>query len=137
MFDIEIRGQIKNKLGIRQLCDQVLHHLMPRTTRNIDIEIEFVKQCEDHSAGYCFGGLDFAHIVIAKSSCDEPYQIAEILETLCHELVHAKQFIKGELQNGYVWKGKLYQTDDRTQQPWEQEADQMQAMLFEKFKHLI
>lgn len=58
--------------------------------------------------------------------------IALIVETLCHEFVHAEQYHTGKLsmrKEGPVWMGSLYQYetshttyDQYRDQPWEKEA---------------
>jgi hypothetical protein len=54
---------------------------------------------------------------------------------LCHELVHAKQFIKGELSgSGTVWKGvDMSLIRDIKNQPWEQEAFKLEVELYNKY----
>jgi hypothetical protein len=137
MFDICIKGRVKNKNRVYLFAEQVLHDLMPRTTREVELTIEFCTQCEDQNSGYCYGDRDWAVLSVAKTSQGEPFNFDEMMVTLCHELVHAKQYIKGELTKNAVWKGTLYSTDDRTQQPWEQEADALEQLLYDKFKHVL
>lgn len=134
MFDIEVIGNKSKKEYIEMLCLDILAYLMPRTTRNIDITIRFVKQCETQEAGYCTGDKQEANIVVAKNSNNYKIPFDEQLLTLCHELVHAKQFLKGELTNGMYWKGEDYsKVKSIKNQPWEQEATTMENILFEKY----
>jgi len=48
---------------------------------------------------------------------------------LVHEMIHLKQYVRGELRNtknnGFLWKGEVYKylvASDRFTSPWEQEA---------------
>jgi len=133
MFDVEVIGKCKKKELVEMLSGEILCYLLPRTTRDIDITIEFVKECEDQEAGFCIGDINEACIVIAKNSCGEPYTFAEQMLTLCHELVHAKQFIKGELTNGMIWKGVDMSLLSIDKHPWEKEAFELEKVLFEKY----
>jgi len=57
------------------------------------------------------------------SICDDEVHISlrsKDLIVLAHELVHAKQYLKGELR-GHTWKGKQYEPDF-FHCPWEQQA---------------
>ena len=59
-----------------------------------------------------------------------------LLSTLAHEMVHAKQFIRGEIKllkyrNGrtkYIWKGKESRVSYE-KQPWEEEAVSMEVPM--------
>jgi len=60
------------------------------------------------------------------------------LSTLAHELVHVKQFARGELDDELTrWKSNKYcENIDYWDQPWEKEARRLQVKLmgeFEKF----
>lgn len=57
------------------------------------------------------------------------------LSTLAHELVHVKQFARGELDFGLTrWKSKSNMGDvDYWDQPWEKEARKLQNKLLLKF----
>ena len=71
---------------------------------------------------------------------DSSLNFVEILFTLAHEMVHAKQFVRGQYQcvrakNGrYMkyWMGKKYNVE-YVNQPWEQEAYRRQGDLVEAF----
>lgn len=60
---------------------------------------------------------------------------------LCHEIIHIKQFISGDLdynlaENTYFWKGKVYQSNEISyfSRPWEKEAFDQQGDLLAKWK---
>ena len=65
---------------------------------------------------------------------------ANILSILCHEMVHLKQYDKGELKlvkGGAMWKGQFY--DKNTpyfDRPWEREANAEMGKIEKKVKEL-
>ena len=56
------------------------------------------------------------------------------MRTLAHEMVHAKQYIFGEL-DGYSdsWKGSDVNYYSYEDSPWEKEAYKLEEILYEKF----
>lgn len=61
--------------------------------------------------------------------------IPELCQTLAHEMVHVKQYAKGQLKlkaKGIVWCGKLYKESDNlsyVNRPWEIEAMKKETIL--------
>ena len=56
------------------------------------------------------------------------------LSTLAHELVHVKQFARGELNEGLTrWKNKNHEKTEYWDQPWEKEARRLQQKLMNDF----
>ena len=58
------------------------------------------------------------------------------MRNLAHELVHAKQFIKGELHptlNKWKKYKKDYTKTPYLKQPWEKEAYKLEEELFNKY----
>lgn len=66
----------------------------------------------------------------------------EMFSTLCHEMVHAKQYLRKELSvDGDKWKGKTFKVSPRDvfalKSPWEKEAYSMERKMFDKLiKHV-
>ena len=60
---------------------------------------------------------------------------ANWLSTLAHEMVHVKQFAKGELDSALTqWKSNKYcENIDYWDQPWEKEARKLQHKMVEVF----
>ena len=60
---------------------------------------------------------------------------ANWLSTLAHEMVHVKQFAKGELDSALTqWKSNKYcENIDYWDQPWEKEARKLQHKMVEIF----
>jgi hypothetical protein len=121
-----------------------LSHLWIRRKNPIYISIEIEEQGDvDDAVAYCMQSDDDAcEIGIASHIFDdEDY----LFETLAHELVHVKQYVKGELKQnsrGTVWKGEeqmplislckalgVELTEEMYKsQPWEEEAYRDQAL---------
>jgi hypothetical protein len=137
MIYVEILGQVKHKAQIHEFCRSVLSDLMPKLRRDVEVTVQFVKECDNQESGYCIGDRDEVFITIAKNSQQELYQLSEQLVTLCHELVHAKQMLSGELVNSMVWKGIDLSFLPIHQHPWEIEAFEKEKSLYEKHKDIV
>ena len=135
MFDVEIIGRVQNKENVQLMCIDILHELMPRTSKDVDVTVNFVSRCDNEVAGHCYGDQEDVVIHIAKQSRGYKYSFNEQMLTLCHELVHAKQFIKGELSgSGHVWKGvDMSLIKEIKDQPWEQEAFALETKLLDRY----
>ena len=61
----------------------------------------------------------------------------EMMSTLCHEMIHAKQYLRKELSaDGDKWKGKTFKVGPRDvfalKSPWEKEAYKLEEKIFKK-----
>ena len=73
-------------------------------------------------------------IEVARTSNGYRFHRDEMLVNLTHELVHAKQFIAGELSPTTAkWKKGDYSKVPYSKQPWEREAYYWEKRLYEKF----
>ena len=82
----------------------------------------------------CWGNRNSVEIEIARGSEDSDFPFDEIMLNLGHELIHAKQFLKGDLSANLRWnerKNILY--DQYMSQPWEREAYRDEVEIFEKY----
>jgi hypothetical protein len=105
-----------------------------------EIDISVKKSLTDEAQGYCIGDREEVEILLARNSCGQHFDKKYILSILAHEMVHAKQFLKGELKDtiydrskGYYvfWKGKKMLWDDNTDlNPWEQDAYNLEKEVF-------
>ena len=56
------------------------------------------------------------------------------VSTLAHEMVHVKQFARGELDCSLqYWKGRNHSNTDYWDQPWEKDARRLQHKLVQEF----
>lgn len=114
--------------------------------KNIELTMLFEAFPEgDNDYAYC-DWMDDNHcsrefqITIDKTLTEE-----ETLLALAHEMVHLKQYAKGELKDIFrparmiKWRGERYLTDgvDYWEQPWEIEAYGREKGLYFKFLHFI
>ena len=53
------------------------------------------------------------------------------MQTLAHEMVHAKQFLRKEL-DGNLWKKRNYDNVKYDDQPWEKEANRLEERLYKR-----
>jgi len=89
--------------------------------------------------GYCLAvtNREF-NLEIEKTLTEDDF-----ITAICHEMVHVKQFARGETKDVNLftkqWKGidylSAYSTvDEYMTLPWEKEAYEMQEILLKKFK---
>ena len=134
MFDINIVGQISQKRRIRTYIKSVLSYLSPRLRRPVSITVEVSTKLEDNHYALCWGDKNDIVIELARQSGDTKFTLDDMMLNLAHELVHAKQFLTGQLspvkQN---WKRKNYSKTPYSRQPWEREAYAKEEKLYTIF----
>ncbi len=134
-FKIDIQGQLKNKKKYKLFAEKILYHYFrDRVRRDIPINITIKKSIDDNCRGSCWGNRDYITIEIAKTIKDKKkptktiyIKSDEIASTLAHELIHAKQFIRGEINStNLMWRGEDGPVDcegiQYRSQPWEKQA---------------
>ena len=133
MIDVEIIGRIKNKNKVQEMCSNILSDLLPRVRRNVEVTINLVTESDNQACGYCLGNKNGATIELARRSFGIKFSYQELMLILCHELVHAKQFIKGELTDHPTWMGLPAGHFALIDQPWEIEAFELEEILYNKY----
>lgn len=69
---------------------------------------------------------------------DASVDFETMLDTLSHEMIHVKQYVRGELKElirhplMYKWKGKLFNCNDKSE-PWEKEPYARSYELYEEW----
>ena len=142
MFDITIVGKVENKRYIKKYVRDILTHFFKdRIQRDVPITIKFCNYL-DGDYGQCIGTRQYALIEVAqkvqgKRKRKRTQKFDQVLETIAHELIHAKQFLRGEInQRNLIWRGK----SDRNRPydckklsyrktPWEKEAFSQEKRL--------
>lgn len=127
MLIVDVVGSNKTKRDIAyNVVYFMLQKLLPRL-RNIEIEVKFSKMNDD-AVGYCMM-LDNNREYQLEISKD--LNVKELVMTICHEMVHVKQYVRNEMKEGQmVWKKKPIASDTKYYDlPWEKEAYTMQASL--------
>lgn len=130
-----IEGKIKNQALVERYVDILLKELkIDKLKRELDIE--FVNEVEDEDIwGYCWGDKDSVYIQVLKRDGDRKFRFLEMMQTLTHEMVHAKQYFRGELSlkgDQRMWKDSCGERYDYITAPWEQEAHKLEKELFVK-----
>lgn len=102
--------------------DQYEAELIVTLRKNLD--------CEHH--GLCWGDNELVEIEIATSSFGQSLSRKDKLLAVSHELIHARQYLSGQLSNHHDdgrhmmrWKNRIYahrDPPDDAKHPWEVEA---------------
>ena len=114
-----------------------------RMAKNILVEIKLTKDLKqkEQAYGYCHITDDNLNrprefMIELDTSMKHPFD--QILTWLAHEMVHLKQFVRGELfdyETGNVqWKSRTFGRIHYTDQPWEKEAYRLEGELYEMFE---
>lgn len=115
-MNLFIKGDIDNKDLVEIYIINVLKHLKIDRRKSSEIKINFRSKMPKgygDSVGLCEGDTEDCIIYIAKKQT-----FYEQMITLAHELVHAKQFLKGEYPSEMEAKSQEYDLLGRCF-PWE------------------
>ena len=128
---VEVNGG--NKVQ-REICHKVVGHmitkLLPRF-RTLDITVNLVNIKSD-AIGFCMMQDTNRQFEI---ELDKKIGIKDLVQALCHEMVHVKQYARKEMNDGIVngvakWKTKTIPEDTNYWDlPWEKEAYRMEKKL--------
>ena len=99
-----IGGTSRQQELVKSMVEYCIDKLLPRY-RTLDIVVH-LKKVHD-AKGYCCS-LDKRTFEI---EVDRNMRQRPLLETVAHEMVHVKQYAKGELTEG-KWQGKLINPDE-------------------------
>jgi len=96
---------------------------------------------EGGSYGLCWGDTRPVEIIISSRSDDYFLTQEDILRTLGHELVHAKQYLSGNLippedPTGFdTWRGVIYEyaPEEEINMPWEIEAAYLEQEIYSRY----
>ena len=142
---LEICGQ-SDKVTHQQIADAVhfyAEYLMSdRLLKNIDIDIILEKNLikKENDQAYCVNISDSSTARHFEISVDAGMGKRATLLALAHEMVHVKQYAKGELkyirrQRLHRFQGELYDPDYMYwEQPWEIEAFGRELGLYRMFQ---
>lgn len=146
MIYIDIIGRVVDKKAVTQYSWDIIQYFFKRNLkRDVFVDIRFISQFDDRASGYCHGNKDHVIVEVAKGATWPEqgyvaYNQQHQLITLAHELVHAKQYIRGEINpydNRWVKSGisQIYNDYAHQDRPWEIEAHSLQDMLYNKYWH--
>jgi hypothetical protein len=124
MICIWTSGRIKNRKRVEQFVyDCFNHYFDGRLKRDVQVDVHFRDKIQDDVSGWCSGDKDEIRIEIARDYPDTK----TLLRNIAHEIVHAKQFIRGEINDREeMWmkggKKKFHTGEAYRSLPWEREA---------------
>ena len=134
MIEIDTRGGRKRE---RELIDDLAHFcvkkLMPRK-KNLEVNIS-IKRNMIENEGMFAGVVDTDDTNTFDMELDSSMSLRKKLLSVAHEMVHVKQFTRGELKHTdnlavSSWKGKKYHESKYWECPWEIEAYGRELGLF-------
>ena len=121
-----IGGKKKQRELVFDVAAFCLQKLMPRLKK---LEIEFqLNNLKDRAVGYCMMGDDNRTFEI---EVDKKLDVEEMITTVCHEMVHVKQYVRNELGINDNHDGQNY-----FDLPYEKEAYKLQETLLKQFKEV-
>jgi hypothetical protein len=113
--------------------------------RTLDITVAF-KNLQKSEGAYGFCNTADYHTTNREFilDIDRDLRLYDMVSTICHEMVHVKQYVKKELsdlydESGTKWKKKKYSMEyDYHNSPWEKEAYKLEESLAIKcFKEVL
>ena len=135
MTPFGIEGAVKNKELTWVYTAALMKALKIDRFKQRSVTITF-KNDIGGAEGLCEGDKDYADIQIAKKCPVTGRKLGyiEMMKTLAHEMVHARQFLRGQLtcDGGFAWKGRKADGFEYMNQPWEKEAYRLEDELFIK-----
>jgi len=135
MIEVAIVGQFKNKVFVQSVAELMLENIIPtKLRRNVTVDVHIHNTLEEQAGGYCWGDKHHIDIELARRSNGYEFERDEILINLTHELIHAKQFLSGELSGSQMrWKKADLSDVPYSKQPWEREAYYWEERLFKQY----
>ena len=130
-----LKGQVAKKKSIEKYVENLCKELGINRMWSKAIFINFKTTLDNQAEGLCWGDPSegYVDISIARTSIGKKMTMKSMMQTLAHEMVHAKQYLRGELC-GYSmsWKGKKPRNYKYENAPWEREAYKLEAELYSK-----
>jgi hypothetical protein len=134
MNPVIIEGRVKNKKKVEEYIHALAKELGINRLYSKGIFVKFYTKLDHGAQGLCWGDhKSHAEISIARTSNGDAFTLEEMMQTLAHEMVHAKQYLRRELC-GYsmAWKGRKPRNYKYENAPWEKEAYRLEEELFNK-----
>jgi len=131
-------GSRRQRMYTESIALFCVNKLMPRM-HMLDINIKLKRFSKDTSFGYCLPADEYEVYDRPKRfelEINSGARLRRVLETVAHEMVHVKQFAKGELYQGiraakHRWQGDWIDDNiDYWDLPWEIEAHGREVGLF-------
>ena len=115
------------------LMDKVMCFASEFLELNETIEVDFEDEIQEGHCGYCDYDEDGITVFV-----NPKMKKSQIIVTLFHELVHAKQFVDGRLIPGEGKKHSRWMGEECNlpymETPWEHEAYELEAVMWDIFR---
>ncbi len=134
MNPVIIEGRVKNKKKVEEYIHALAKELGINRLYSKGIFVKFYTKLDHGAQGLCWGDYkSHAEISIARTSNGDAFTLEEMMQTLAHEMVHAKQYLRRELCGySFSWKGRKPRNYKYENAPWEKEAYRLEEELFNK-----
>ena len=125
-----LKGVLKKDIpNVELYLDQLQEALNIHRLNSRFIEINFKKWVQEGEAyGDCIGDKKWVTINVSKMQSFE-----DQMKTLAHEMVHAEQFLRGDLTDTFMYKGRDFSECPYEHQPWERKAHAREEKLYNKY----
>ena len=145
---VEVEGYRSHNINLRQAVGDAVSFygevlLGKRMANNVDVFVKLTKDLKkkEQAYGFCHitsDSLSRPREFMIELDASMKYSFDQILTWLAHEMVHLKQFVRGELydyESGRVqWKSRSFGRVNYDDQPWEKEAYRLEGELYEMFE---
>ena len=127
---IQVNGGNKFQKEIaHKVVGFMIKELLPRV-RTLEITVN-IKKIKGDAVGYCMMEDTNREFEI---ECSKELTLKDFVTTLCHEMIHVKQYYRKEMTDTSMrWKKKVVpETTKYFDLPWEKEAYRLQDKLAQK-----
>lgn len=108
MIIISTSGKVKNQDRVEKFIhDCFNHYFLSQLKRHVDVEIIFKSRLEGNASGWCTGDTKEILIEISKNSNEQI-----LCRNIAHEIVHAKQFLRGENGNAEAMEEEALEQEE-------------------------
>ena len=132
-------GNKKQRLIGKELVEFAKSIYMPKiTTLDITLNIRKFKP-EEKAVGWCTWEDTNINPREFLIEADSNQSLIDFMKTVLHEMIHVKQYAKGEMKERFkeghkiLWKDKDYTTTSYSKCPWEREAYRKQETLYTRY----
>ena len=137
-------GSTTQKFYVESMMRFCHEKLFPRM-RTLYLNVHIKNFGDDDSCGYCVPTEPGSRPREFDIELNRSLRLRTLLETVGHEMVHVKQYARGELRENYgvgkhLWKGAWVNSNiDYYDLPWEIEAHGRETGLFIRYveKHKL
>ena len=131
----DFRGRWPQQKRIEQYCYDVLNHFFKGRCKRV-LELNLVMKTQMSHLGFCEGDRNEVTIELSRKYDNELIPLNTLMKTLAHELIHAKQFFRGEINSVndvYAKDRKDYKKVSYRLKPWEHESYMMEDFMYKLY----